>query len=115
MARARLGDAAGTRALVEVLLLHRRLPAADVMAGMTAALRLRQPVAGRGRRRGPQRRRPARPGPVPLSLVLPPGDEPRRRRPSDLQQVTVLPTDPRPLPTVTAYDQLLTLDATATS
>jgi hypothetical protein len=26
-----------------------------------------------------------------------------------------LPSDPRPLPTVTAYDQLLTLDATASS
>jgi transposase len=37
-ARRRLGDAAGTRALCEVLLLHRRLPAAAVEAGMAAAL-----------------------------------------------------------------------------
>ena len=37
-ARARHGDAAGTRALIEVLLLHRRMPAAQVIAGMTAAL-----------------------------------------------------------------------------
>jgi transposase len=37
-ARRRLGDGAGTRALCEVLLLHRRLPAAVVQAGMTAAL-----------------------------------------------------------------------------
>ena len=53
------------------------------------------------------------PGPVPVALVL----KRRARRPttSDLQQVTVLPTDPRPLPTVHQYDQLLTLDATATS
>jgi len=37
-ARRRLGDGAGTRALCEVLLLHRRLPAAAVTAGITAAL-----------------------------------------------------------------------------
>ena len=37
-ARARHGDAAGTRALIEVLLLHRRMPAPQVIAGMTAAL-----------------------------------------------------------------------------
>ena len=37
-ARARLGDGPGTRALIEVLLLHRRLPAAQVSAGIAAAL-----------------------------------------------------------------------------
>ena len=37
-ARARHGDAAGTRALIEVLLLHRRLAAAAVLAGIRAAL-----------------------------------------------------------------------------
>src|SRR5206468_2933757 len=37
-ARRRLGDGAGTRALIEVLLLHRRLPAGAVVAGMAAAL-----------------------------------------------------------------------------
>jgi transposase len=37
-ARRRLGDGAGTRALIEVLLLHRRLPAAAVVAAMEAAL-----------------------------------------------------------------------------
>ena len=52
------------------------------------------------------------PGPVPLALVLPRGT---RRRDGDCQQVTVLPTDPRSLPSVAPYDQLLTLDATATS
>jgi hypothetical protein len=38
LARRRLGDGAGTRALIAVLLLHRTLPAAAVAAGMTAAL-----------------------------------------------------------------------------
>ena len=39
-ARRRLGDSAGTRALVGVLLLHRTLPAAAVTAGLVAAARL---------------------------------------------------------------------------
>lgn len=39
-ARRRLGDGAGTRALIGVLLLHRSLPAGAVVAGMTAALRI---------------------------------------------------------------------------
>ncbi|MGI5151427.1 IS21 family transposase [Plantactinospora sp. CA-294935] len=37
-ARAAHGEAHGTRALVEVLLLHRRMPATAVLAGITAAL-----------------------------------------------------------------------------
>jgi len=37
-ARRRLGDGAGTRALIGVLLLHRSLPAGAVVAGMTAAM-----------------------------------------------------------------------------
>ena len=37
-ARRRLGDGAGTRALIGVLLLHRSLPAEAVVAGMTAAM-----------------------------------------------------------------------------
>ena len=37
-ARKAHGDAAGTRALIEVLLLHRHLDRADVLAGITAAL-----------------------------------------------------------------------------
>ena len=99
MARARLGDAAGTRALVEVLLLHRRLPAADVHGRDDRRVAAGQPV-----RRTWSRSRPATPaaGPTPdrsrSPLVL------QRRATSrdgeDLQQVTVLPTDPRPLPTV---------------
>jgi transposase len=38
MARERLGDAAGTRALIEVLLAHRHLPAAAIVAAMEAAV-----------------------------------------------------------------------------
>jgi len=39
-ARHRLGDGAGTRALIGVLLLHRTLPAAAVTAGIAAALKV---------------------------------------------------------------------------
>jgi hypothetical protein len=38
LARRRLGDSGGTRALIAVLLLHRTLPAGAVEAGMAAAL-----------------------------------------------------------------------------
>ena len=43
LCRDRLGDAAGTRALIEVLLLHRHLPADRIVTGMTTALRLQSP------------------------------------------------------------------------
>ena len=107
-ARARLGDGAGTRVLIEVLLLHRRLPAASVTAGITAALgagtcspdvvaveaRKHAGAAGAGsapRRRGRRRGR-GRSGASVITL-------PRRQAP--------LPADGRPAPSVAVYDQLL--------
>ena len=59
-ARKAHGDADGTRALIEVLLLHRHLPHEHVVAGLTAALRGRRADRGRGRGRGPQGRRDRR-------------------------------------------------------
>ena len=105
-ARARLGDGPGTRALIEVLLLHRRMPAAQVIAGMTAALEAGScspdVVAIEARKRpGPA----GRTGPGPWPAL-----RPRRsraavvtlpRRPADL------PADRRPAPSVARYDQLL--------
>ncbi|HEY6278777.1 MAG TPA: IS21 family transposase [Streptosporangiaceae bacterium] len=106
-ARARHGDGAGTRALIEVLLLHRRMPAAQVIAGMTAALAAGScapdvvavearkhavPAAGPGPAAWPAMRpRPSRAAVITL---------PARRDP--------LPPDARPAPSVAAYDQLLT-------
>ena len=105
-ARGRLGDGPGTRALIEVLLLHRRLPDASVIAGITAALgagtcspdvvaleaRKHADAAGRDEARAPA-----------LSGAMPAGASvitlPRRREP--------LPADGRPVPSVAAYDQLL--------
>ena len=105
-ARARLGDGPGTRALIGVLLLHRRMPAAQVTAGITAALAAgscspdvvaiearKQPSAGGQPGEGPWpalRPRPSRAAVVTL---------PRRQ--------AELPADRRPAPSVAAYDQLL--------
>jgi len=106
-ARARHGDSAGTRALIEVLLLHRRMPAPQVIAGMTAALAAGScspdVVAVEARKHAA-----ADPGT---------GGEPAwpamRPRPSRAAVITLprraaeLPPDARPAPSVAAYDQLL--------
>jgi transposase len=106
-ARKALGDAAGTRMLVEVLLLHRHLEHADVLAGISAALTVgsvnADVVAVEARKAAQQRG------------VQPPAAEatPRRqqvvslteRRPAD--QLPDLPGDDRPLPSVDVYDDLL--------
>jgi transposase len=105
-ARARLGDGPGTRALIGVLLLHRRMPAAQVTAGITAALAAgscspdvvaiearKQPAAAGQPQEGAWpalRPRPSRAAVVTL---------PRRQ--------AELPADRRPAPSVAAYDQLL--------
>ena len=72
-ARKAHGDAAGTRALVEVLLLHRYLDRADVLAGISAALSVgstspdvvaleaRKAAERRGTAGWPRQCRPARP------------------------------------------------------
>jgi transposase len=106
-ARARHGDGAGTKALIEVLLLHRRMPAAQVIAGMTAAL-----AAGSC---SPdvvavEARKHAAAGPAPASGPAWPAMRPR---PSRAAVITLparrdpLPPDARPAPSVAAYDQLL--------
>jgi len=117
-ARAKHGDTAGTRALIEVLLLHRRVPRAQVLAGITATLAAgsvspdvvaiearkaatnlvstvdKATSAGNGRPTMP-RRSAAR-------LVT----LPARR---NAQQ---LPADARAAPSVADYDQLLTATTT---
>jgi transposase len=107
MARAKLGDPAGTRTLIEVLLLHRRMASADVEAGMSAALRLDNPspdvVAVEARQAGG--RTDPDPPPLPMKRQVR-GEQPR---------LVVIPADPRPLPTVHQYDALLTRTSTASS
>jgi transposase len=85
-ARRRLGDGAGTRALCNVLLLHRNLPAAAVTAGIDAALSAGsvdpQVVTVEARRAAD--RRPAAPV-IPIGAAI-----------------------DRPAPTLAGYDTLLT-------
>jgi hypothetical protein len=108
--RARHGDGAGTRALIEVLLLHRRMPPAQVIAGMRAALAAgscsADVVAVEARKHPPAAlssdgenawRALARPRRSRAAVVTLP------RRPD------ALPPDARPAPSVAAYDQLLSV------
>ncbi|MGW4095166.1 IS21 family transposase [Nocardia sp. NPDC004750] len=110
------GDAEGTRELIEVLLLHRSLAETDVVAGIIAALEVgavnADVVAVEARRHGAVGsvggaatgrhrighgvRREQRV----VSLT-------QRRLMDPAAIIAGLPPDPRPLPTVTAYDDLL--------
>jgi hypothetical protein len=101
-ARARHGDSGGTRALVEVLLLHRHLPDTQVLAGIRAALAvgaLSADVVAIEARRLPATG-DAGSGQARV-LTLP-------ERPVQTRAPRLLPADVRPLPTVAAYDELLT-------
>ena len=93
-ARRERGDGAGTRALIEVLLLHRRMPAVDVLAGIDATLRI---------------------GSTAPELVA---IEARRIRDAEPAPVVAIETAlgryDRPAPALAGYDQLLTGAAEAT-
>lgn len=116
-ARRTEGDAGGTRALIDVLLLHRSMPDADVLAGISAALQVgavsADVVAVEARRyqtRGfeTSQQEAAFDGQWPacglgqrvVSLT-------QRRLADPAAVIAGLPPDRRPLPTVTHYDQLL--------
>ena len=103
-ARTAHGDAAGTRALVEVLLLHRRMAHEHVVAGIAAALRAGAMTADVV---AMEARKAADAG-TPVTAAQP--DE--IPQPSPVTSLTgrrlaALPADSRPLPSVAAYDQLL--------
>jgi transposase len=106
-ARARHGDGAGTKVLIEVLLLHRRMPATQVIAGITAAL-----AAGSC---SPdvvavEARKHAAAAPGPADGPAWPAARPRRSRAAVItlpRRAAELPPDARPAPSVAAYDQLL--------
>jgi hypothetical protein len=101
-ARKAHGDSGGTRALVEVLLLHRHHTHADVVAGISAALLVGAAspdvVAVETRRHAQQQAAAAAADPVVVSLEA--------RRLAELTDQ--LPLDLRPPPSVVAYDSLLT-------
>ena len=106
-ARARHGDGTGTRTLIEVLLLHRRLPAAAVTAGITAALQAGScspDVVAVEARKHAAAGHDEQPGEWPAL------QRPRRSRAAVVtmpQRQAALPADQRPAPSVAAYDQLL--------
>lgn len=99
------GDAAGTRALIEVLLLHRRMAHEHVVAGLAATLRVgaltADVVALEARKAGEGDEAALAPERAP-HLETDPAATSLTRRP-----LTHLPPDTRPLPSLRAYDQLL--------
>jgi len=108
-ARKAHGDAAGTRALVEVLLLHRHMSHDHVVAGLAAALKAgaltADAVALEARKAADEADGP--PAPDAAGAVAPAVASLTARR------LGKLPADTRPLPSVAAYDQLLRRTRTA--
>ena len=92
MARRRHGDKAATRALIEILLAHRRLPTESIVTALEAANRT---------------------GIVDPAVVI---VEARRhtdqRQPADVIPIGALARYDRPAPSLGAYDQLLTGEPT---
>jgi hypothetical protein len=114
-ARTAHGDSGGTRALVEVLLLHRHLQAADVLAGITAALSVGSTsadVVAVEARKAAQHRSidtttTAVTPPTATPMPPPPTAAPERVVSLTERRLAELPDDQRPLPSVRQYDQLL--------
>jgi len=102
-ARRDRGDAAGTRALIDVLWLHRRLPATAVAAGLRAALRAGTcdpaVVAIEARRWADGHGDDA-------------ASQQRKRHATVVDLPTALPGATRPAPTLDSYDQLLATNDT---
>ncbi|MFC4949235.1 IS21 family transposase [Pseudonocardia sp. GCM10023141] len=107
-ARAKHGDGAGTRALIEVLLLHRRLRRDAVLAGIAAALAAgsvsADVVAIEARKHAITSAEAGEPAVAPSAA-------PQRSRASVVtlgaRRQAALPADARPAPSVADYDQLL--------
>jgi hypothetical protein len=116
VARTSHGDAAGTRELIDVLLLHRDMRRGEVVAGLAAAVSVGATsadiVAVEARRHASRPDSDTSDQPAPW----PPTDPGRprvisltERRLTDPEAVIAgLPPDTRPLPSVAGYDELLT-------
>jgi transposase len=121
-ARAAHGEAQGTRALIEVLLLHRRLPAPAVLAGVTAALAAGSTspdVVAIEARKADHRTDPADQGATAgddelAELIGWAGVGDGRATIISLPS-RALPEDTRPVPSVAAYDQLLSRSTKGTA
>ncbi|MBB5748992.1 transposase [Micrococcus sp. TA1] len=113
------GDADGTRELIDVLLLHRSMDAADIQAGITAALSVgavsadvvavearrhaTNTIPGSGGGSGSDRHPGAR-DEVNVHRVV---SLTQRRLMDPAAVIAGLPPDTRPLPSINAYDELL--------
>jgi hypothetical protein len=110
------GDADGTRELIDVLLLHRSMDAGDIQAGITAALGVgavsADVVAVEARRHATippgggsgSDRHPGAHGELKVQRVV---SLTQRRLTDPAAVIAGLPPDNRPLPSVSAYDELL--------
>ncbi|HEY2129713.1 MAG TPA: IS21 family transposase [Streptosporangiaceae bacterium] len=97
------GDAAGTRTLIEVLLLHRTMAHEHVAAGIAAALAAGALTADAA---AVEARKAAQAGAhQAASPAAPPAAPPVTSLTA--RRLAALPPDTRPLPSVAAYDQLL--------
>jgi len=102
-ARKAHGDAAGTRALIEVLLLHRHTAHEHVVAGLAAALQAGALTADAVALEA----RKAADADDPDDLQPAPAAPPAAVASLTARRLAQLPPDTRPLPSVAPYDQLL--------
>ncbi len=112
-ARHRHGDAAGTRALIEVLLLHRRLPEAAVLSGIRAAVAAGS-VSADAVAIEARKHTPTTTTATTAETTAAAGSGPQRSRAAVVTlgarraaALAGLPADARPAPSVRDYDQLL--------
>jgi hypothetical protein len=101
------GDTDGTRALVEVLLLHRHTPHRDVIAGITAALQagaLTADAVALEARKAAESADSLPSASIDYGTTV---TDAAAVTSLTQRRLTHLPADTRPPPTVTAYDQLL--------
>lgn len=107
------GDAGGTRALIEVLLLHRSMRPADVVAGLEAALQVgavtADVVAVEARQAAGFDTSATAPTPAPAATQRRVVSLTQRRLADPAAVIAGLPADTRPAPSVTGYDELIAL------
>lgn len=112
-ARAKHGDSGGTRALIDVLLLHRHMRHADVVAGLLAAGKIgatsADVVAVEARKAADRSRadEPATPGASGAGAGESVVSLTQRRLADPDAVIAGLPADRRPPPAVSVYDDLL--------
>ena len=102
------GDADGTRALIEVLLLHRHMPHQQVLAGIQAALKagaLTADVVALEARKTAETDDTSATDSPPSAADGAPTTEPVASLTE--RRLTQLATDTRPMPSIAAYDGLL--------